>query len=64
MTKGKSMMGPGSDKNTESIKLNLEARAKIGMLRKDKKEILHSYVLIIDLPFVIVVICTNTYWIE
>ena len=31
------MMGPGSDKNTESIKLNLEARAKIGMLRKGKK---------------------------
>ena len=35
MTKGKSMMGPGSDKNTEFIKLN--RRAGICMLRKGKK---------------------------
>ena len=37
MTKGKSMMGPGSDRNTKCIKLNLEARAGICMLRKGKK---------------------------
>ena len=38
MTKGKSMMGPGSDRNTKCIKLNLEARAGICMLRKGKKK--------------------------
>ena len=37
MTKGKSMMGPASDKNTESFKLNLGAKQEFACCGKVKK---------------------------
>lgn len=37
MTKGKSMMGPGSDKNIESIKINLGAKQESACCEKVKK---------------------------
>ena len=37
MTKGKSMMGPGSDKNTEFIKLNHRAEQEFACCGKVKK---------------------------